>query len=97
MRWKKILISGYFLSELCSASHLNCSGPSQPQLLQALTPIFNLSAIRPVMNMTTSTNVSIYFILYGVLGVVSPPNLESDDFTFFLITFKAQIFTKLLL
>uniref|UniRef100_H2V6D7 Uncharacterized protein n=1 Tax=Takifugu rubripes TaxID=31033 RepID=H2V6D7_TAKRU len=56
-------------------------GPSQPQLLQALTPIFNLSAIRPVMNMTTSTNVSMYFILYGVLGVVSPPNLESDDFT----------------
>lgn len=49
------------------------------------------------MNMTTSTNVSIYFILYGVLGVVSPPNLESDDFTFFFITFKAQIFTKLLL
>lgn len=68
------------MSELCSASHLNCSGPSQPELLQALTPIFNLSAIRPVMNMTTSTNVSIYFILYGVLGVVSPPNLESDDF-----------------
>eukprot|EP00066_Takifugu_rubripes_P008241 XP_003974291.1 PREDICTED: 5-hydroxytryptamine receptor 3C-like [Takifugu rubripes] len=57
------------IPELCSASHLNCSGPSQPQLLQALTPIFNLSAIRPVMNMTTSTNVSMYFILYGVLGV----------------------------
>lgn len=68
--------------DLCSAFHLNCSGPSQPELLQALTPIFNLSAIRPVMNMTTSTNVSIYFILYGVLGVVSPSNLtKSDDFT----------------
>lgn len=71
-----------FCKVLCTASHLNCSEPSQPQLLQALTPIFNLSAIRPVMNMTTSTDVSVYFILYGVLGVVSPRNLtKCDDLT----------------
>ncbi|KAF0042035.1 hypothetical protein F2P81_005567 [Scophthalmus maximus] len=37
--------------------------------LKALTPIFNLSAIRPVMNMSTCTNVSTFFILYGILGV----------------------------
>lgn len=77
------------MSVLCTASHLNCSEPSQPQLLQALTPIFNLSAIRPVMNMTTSTDVSVYFILYGVLGVVSPRNLTKCDGG--LMTFKSQI------
>ncbi|XP_076581983.1 5-hydroxytryptamine receptor 3A-like [Chaetodon auriga] len=48
---------------------VNCSEPNQPALLKALTPVFNLSAIRPVMNMTTSTNVSTYFTLYGILGV----------------------------
>ncbi|XP_053286898.1 5-hydroxytryptamine receptor 3C [Pleuronectes platessa] len=53
----------------CSAITVNCSQPDQPVLLEALTPIFNLSAIRPVMNMTTSTNVKIFFTLYGILGV----------------------------
>lgn len=67
-------------SALCSASQVNCSGPSQPQLLQALAPIFNLSAIRPVMNMTTSTDVSMYFTLYGILGVVSPQDYAAGDF-----------------
>ncbi|KAM9358371.1 uncharacterized protein ABDE67_003862 [Symphorus nematophorus] len=54
---------------LCSAIEVNCSEPNQPALLKALTPIFNLSAIRPVMNTTASTNVSTYFTLYGILGV----------------------------
>ncbi|XP_041791270.1 5-hydroxytryptamine receptor 3A-like [Chelmon rostratus] len=54
---------------LCSAVEVNCSEPDQPSLLKALTPVFNLSAIRPVMNMSTRTNVSTYFILYGILGV----------------------------
>lgn len=59
-----------FPSAPCSAIKVNCSQPTQPALLQALTPIFNLSAIRPVMNMSTCTNVSTFFILYGILGVV---------------------------
>ncbi|XP_042369560.1 5-hydroxytryptamine receptor 3E-like [Plectropomus leopardus] len=54
---------------VCSAIEVNCSQPNQPALLEALTPIFNLSSIRPVMNMTTYTNVNIYFTLYGILGV----------------------------
>ncbi|XP_034439744.1 5-hydroxytryptamine receptor 3A-like isoform X1 [Hippoglossus hippoglossus] len=53
----------------CSAIMVNCSQPNQPALLEALTPIFNLSAIRPVMNMTTCTNIKIFFTLYGILGV----------------------------
>ncbi|XP_010777546.1 5-hydroxytryptamine receptor 3A-like isoform X3 [Notothenia coriiceps] len=52
-----------------SAIQINCSEPSQPSLLEALAPIFNLSAIRPVMNLTTRTNVNISFIMYGILGV----------------------------
>ncbi|TKS74671.1 5-hydroxytryptamine receptor 3C [Collichthys lucidus] len=59
-----ILIPG-----LCSAIRVNCSEPTQPALLEALTPIFTMSAIRPVTNMTTRTNVSIFFTLYGILGV----------------------------
>uniref|UniRef100_A0A8C4GHR3 5-hydroxytryptamine receptor 3A n=1 Tax=Dicentrarchus labrax TaxID=13489 RepID=A0A8C4GHR3_DICLA len=54
---------------LCSAIEVNCSEPTQPALLEALTPIFNMSAIRPVVNMTTRTNVSTFFTLYGILGV----------------------------
>ncbi|XP_077964421.1 uncharacterized protein LOC120823430 [Gasterosteus aculeatus] len=48
---------------------VNCSEPNQPALLDALRPIFNLSSIRPVMNMTTCTNISTYFTMYGILGV----------------------------
>ncbi|CAK6958171.1 LOW QUALITY PROTEIN: 5-hydroxytryptamine receptor 3A-like [Scomber scombrus] len=47
----------------------NCSRPNQPALLEALDPVFNLSAIRPVMNITTCTHVSTFFTLYGILGV----------------------------
>ncbi|XP_044056991.1 5-hydroxytryptamine receptor 3A-like isoform X1 [Siniperca chuatsi] len=54
---------------LCSAIKVNCSQPNQPALMEALTPVFNLSAIRPVMNMTTCTNVSTFFTMYGILGV----------------------------
>ncbi|XP_069009004.1 5-hydroxytryptamine receptor 3A-like [Embiotoca jacksoni] len=54
---------------LCSTSNLTCSEPNQPALLHALTPVFNLSAIRPVQNITTCTTISMYFTLYGILGV----------------------------
>ncbi|XP_068176265.1 5-hydroxytryptamine receptor 3C [Antennarius striatus] len=54
---------------LCDAIKLNCSEPNQPALLKALTPVFNLSAIRPVMDTATRTNVSTFFTLYGILGV----------------------------
>uniref|UniRef100_A0A3Q1IEE1 5-hydroxytryptamine receptor 3A-like n=1 Tax=Anabas testudineus TaxID=64144 RepID=A0A3Q1IEE1_ANATE len=49
--------------------HQNCSQPNQPALLDALNSVFNLSAIRPVKRMTTCTNVSTFFTLYGILGV----------------------------
>ncbi|XP_037325916.2 5-hydroxytryptamine receptor 3A-like [Pungitius pungitius] len=52
-----------------SAILVNCSEPNQPALLDALRQIFNLSSIRPVMNMTTCTNVYTYFTMYGILGV----------------------------
>lgn len=59
---------------LSGAIEVNCSEPTQPALLKALTPVFNMSAIRPVLNMSTCTNVSTYFTLYGILGVVSSLN-----------------------
>uniref|UniRef100_A0A8D0DFC3 5-hydroxytryptamine receptor 3A n=1 Tax=Sander lucioperca TaxID=283035 RepID=A0A8D0DFC3_SANLU len=37
--------------------------PNQPALLEALTPFFNLSSIRPVMNMTTCTNITTDFTI----------------------------------
>ncbi|XP_008289934.1 5-hydroxytryptamine receptor 3A-like [Stegastes partitus] len=54
---------------LCSTIQLNCSEPNQPALLKALGPVFNLSAIRPVLNTSTTTNVRTFFTLYGILGV----------------------------
>ncbi|XP_056132821.1 5-hydroxytryptamine receptor 3A-like [Lampris incognitus] len=53
----------------CSSIMLNCSRPNPPALLEALAPVLKLQSIRPVMNITTYTNVRIYFILYGILGV----------------------------
>ncbi|XP_071342819.1 5-hydroxytryptamine receptor 3C-like [Trachinotus anak] len=53
----------------CSAITVTCSEPNQLALLEALTPVFNLNAIRPVTNMTTVTNINTTFILYGILGV----------------------------
>ncbi|XP_017268771.1 5-hydroxytryptamine receptor 3A [Kryptolebias marmoratus] len=58
-----------FMPVLCSSIEVNCSKPDQQSLLAALTPVFNLSAIRPVLNPVTQTNVSVYFTLYGILGV----------------------------
>ncbi|XP_072295017.1 uncharacterized protein [Eucyclogobius newberryi] len=53
----------------CSGLKVNCSEPTQPALLSALNSVFNLNAIRPVMNMSTPTNVSMFFTMYGILGV----------------------------
>ncbi|XP_051930209.1 5-hydroxytryptamine receptor 3A-like [Hippocampus zosterae] len=53
----------------CNAISINCSAPNQLALLEALKPIFKMGAIRPVTNMTTPTNVSLHFLLYGILGV----------------------------
>uniref|UniRef100_A0A3B3ZLK9 5-hydroxytryptamine (serotonin) receptor 3A n=1 Tax=Periophthalmus magnuspinnatus TaxID=409849 RepID=A0A3B3ZLK9_9GOBI len=58
-----------FLSAPCSAVRVNCSEPTQLALLAALEPVFKVNAIRPVENMGTSTNVSVYFTMYGILGV----------------------------
>ncbi|XP_041647336.1 5-hydroxytryptamine receptor 3E-like [Cheilinus undulatus] len=54
---------------LCGTIDVNCTEPNQPALLKALNPVFNLSAIRPVMNLTTPTNIKTYFTMYGILGV----------------------------
>nr|XP_057929164.1 5-hydroxytryptamine receptor 3A-like isoform X2 [Doryrhamphus excisus] len=52
-----------------SPIQVTCSEPNHLALLEALTPIFNMAAMRPVTNMTTPTNVSVRFLLYGILGV----------------------------
>ncbi|XP_061594965.1 5-hydroxytryptamine receptor 3A-like [Cololabis saira] len=54
---------------LCSPVQVNCSRPDQPSLLEALTPVFNLRNVRPVLDQATPTNISIYFTMYGILGV----------------------------
>ncbi|XP_035996636.1 5-hydroxytryptamine receptor 3A-like [Fundulus heteroclitus] len=64
-----VVILTILLPALCSTAEVNCSLPNQPSLLAALAPAFDLSAIRPVENQRTYTNVSVYFTLYGILGV----------------------------
>uniref|UniRef100_A0A3B4XHL8 Uncharacterized protein n=1 Tax=Seriola lalandi dorsalis TaxID=1841481 RepID=A0A3B4XHL8_SERLL len=56
---------------------LNCSQPNTLSLLEALQPVFKLSSIRPVMNMSTITNVSISFTMFGILGVVRDTKINS--------------------
>uniref|UniRef100_A0A3B5QFD0 5-hydroxytryptamine receptor 3A-like n=1 Tax=Xiphophorus maculatus TaxID=8083 RepID=A0A3B5QFD0_XIPMA len=46
------------------------SQPDHPSFLAALSPAFDLSAIRPVENQKTCTNISVHFTLYGILGVI---------------------------
>nr|XP_061791002.1 5-hydroxytryptamine receptor 3C-like [Nerophis lumbriciformis] len=58
-----------FIPAPCVTIKVNCSQPNQVALLEALRPIFRMGAIRPVTNMTTPTNVSLHFLLYGILGV----------------------------
>ncbi|KAI9517345.1 hypothetical protein NQZ68_004562 [Dissostichus eleginoides] len=53
----------------CSSIMQNCSRPDTPSLLEALQPVFKLNEIRPTMNMSTPTNVSIGFVLFGILGL----------------------------
>ncbi|XP_019201586.1 5-hydroxytryptamine receptor 3E-like [Oreochromis niloticus] len=48
---------------------LHCSNPDSPSMLEALKPIFNLNTIRPVVNITTVTNVGISLTVFGILGV----------------------------
>uniref|UniRef100_A0A8C6S742 Uncharacterized protein n=1 Tax=Neogobius melanostomus TaxID=47308 RepID=A0A8C6S742_9GOBI len=48
---------------------LNCSSPTTPALLEALAPVFKLSSIRPVSNISTPTRVKVEFIMFGILGV----------------------------
>uniref|UniRef100_A0A3Q3DWY6 Neurotransmitter-gated ion-channel ligand-binding domain-containing protein n=1 Tax=Hippocampus comes TaxID=109280 RepID=A0A3Q3DWY6_HIPCM len=62
---------------------------NQLALLEALKPMFKMGAIRPVTNMTTPTNVSLYFLLYGILGVVCSAQYKSlyyDSVPFMLFT-----------
>uniref|UniRef100_A0A3Q1EPQ6 Uncharacterized protein n=1 Tax=Acanthochromis polyacanthus TaxID=80966 RepID=A0A3Q1EPQ6_9TELE len=48
---------------------LSCSRPDTHSLLAALQPVFKLRPIRPVVNISTTTNVTIDFIMFGILGV----------------------------
>nr|XP_029501208.1 5-hydroxytryptamine receptor 3A-like [Oncorhynchus nerka] len=49
---------------------VNCTNPNTISLLAALENVMKLYSIRPVMNLSTPTNISMYFTLYGILGVV---------------------------
>ncbi|KAM6938600.1 5-hydroxytryptamine receptor 3C-like [Lycodopsis pacificus] len=64
-----IFIISVLMHAPCSSVMLNCSQPNLPSLLEALQPVFNLSSIRPVMNKSTHTIVSIDFTLVSILGV----------------------------
>uniref|UniRef100_A0A3B3QS47 5-hydroxytryptamine receptor 3A-like n=1 Tax=Paramormyrops kingsleyae TaxID=1676925 RepID=A0A3B3QS47_9TELE len=50
---------------------LNCSHPDAESLYREIEKTFYLNPIRPVYSLKTPTNVTIYFTLYSILGVVS--------------------------
>ncbi|XP_063351761.1 5-hydroxytryptamine receptor 3A-like isoform X2 [Pelmatolapia mariae] len=52
-----------------SSTMLHCSNPNTPSMLEALSPVFNLKAIRPVVNITTVTNVGLFLTVFGIMGV----------------------------
>uniref|UniRef100_A0A9R1SDW6 5-hydroxytryptamine receptor 3A n=2 Tax=Cyprinus carpio TaxID=7962 RepID=A0A9R1SDW6_CYPCA len=53
-----------------SAENINCSEPTTDGLITALKEnIFGKTEIRPVINLKTPTNISVNFILYGILDV----------------------------
>ncbi|XP_025754737.1 5-hydroxytryptamine receptor 3C isoform X2 [Oreochromis niloticus] len=62
-----------FISLLMHAHYgstmLNCSNPDTPSMLEALKPVFNLKAIRPVVNITTVTNIGLFLTVFGIMGV----------------------------
>ncbi|XP_061540241.1 5-hydroxytryptamine receptor 3A-like [Phycodurus eques] len=58
-----------FMHASCVSIMPNCSRPDSLALLEALRPVFSLSSIRPVVNISTATLVSVDFILIGILGV----------------------------
>ncbi|XP_062306112.1 5-hydroxytryptamine receptor 3E-like [Osmerus eperlanus] len=68
-QWLYLFISILTAPCLSFEPVLNCSEPSNLALLEALTPVMKLSSIRPVIRQSTPTNVSIWFTLYGILGV----------------------------
>ncbi|XP_057696051.1 5-hydroxytryptamine receptor 3C-like [Corythoichthys intestinalis] len=47
----------------------NCSSPDGPALLEALRPVFDLRAIRPVVNISIPSIVNVDFVVVGILGV----------------------------
>ncbi|XP_063058147.1 5-hydroxytryptamine receptor 3C-like [Engraulis encrasicolus] len=72
--WKRIgLVIDRFLFwalHMGPVAPLNCSEPNTQSLLAAFkTDIFPFNAVRPVNQLTTPTNISIYFTLYAILGV----------------------------
>uniref|UniRef100_A0A8C1XGN1 5-hydroxytryptamine receptor 3A-like n=1 Tax=Cyprinus carpio TaxID=7962 RepID=A0A8C1XGN1_CYPCA len=53
-----------------STENINCSEPTTDGLITALKEnIFGKTEIRPVINLKTPTNISVNFILYGILDV----------------------------
>ncbi|XP_077463693.1 5-hydroxytryptamine receptor 3C-like [Stigmatopora argus] len=67
----------------CNSIMQNCSSPDSPALLEALRPIFDLRAIRPVMNISIPTWVTVDFVIFGILGV--------DEKAQILTTFVIQV------
>lgn len=58
---------------------LKCSRPDPIALLEALRPVFDLKPIRPVMNLSVITNVTISFTMVAILSVVRNTAFTSDD------------------
>ena len=75
-----MLYSVFFaLSDLLlgSVQSLNCSEPTTKSLLTAMKEeVILYSDARPVISLSTPTNVTVDLTLYGILGVVSKFDLK---------------------
>ncbi|XP_067370018.1 uncharacterized protein [Channa argus] len=69
LKWFPLVLFIIRMPAASSNIQLNCTQPNQRALLDALAPVFTLSAIRPVMNIGTCTSIDTFFTLYGILDV----------------------------
>ena len=77
--------------QIVNGSALNCTWPNAESLYDALDEtIFSKNHLRPVNLLETPTNVSISFILVGILGVVSALLYPCRLFKTFLFILNAK-------
>lgn len=68
---------------------LNCSQPTPDSLLQALRETaFTKTEVRPVITLKTPTKITLGFVMYAILDVVSKFMYHTPNITFYRMPLK---------